>query len=417
MGGMTTEHYAALRHRILSAVGLCALATPAAALSCGGKAVIDPDTGSGTESTGAGADGAGASGASSSGGSGGLGGSGFGGSGQGGSGQGGQISVGGAGVGGATQTTVTCFFLVGDTCPPLLEAPGVYGWCTSELETIVAWQAGPVPGPGDCCYEVEINQEFCGKVGRPLRIDDAPRCADPRPGDETWAGVDVGAGFHGLTERARAALADAWLRDAFFEHASVAAFSHAALELLAVGAPPELLRDTHQAAMDEVHHAELCFALARRFGGEPTGVGAFADAKRIEVRGDLVHVAVLTFLEGCVGETLGAAIAREQHERATDSGVRGALDVIARDEARHAELAWRTVAWALEVGGSEVRAALVAALADADRYAPTLRAALDTSVERFGRLTAESAAAVRTRALREVVWPCAAALFGVEAAA
>ena len=36
------------------------------------------------------------------------------------------------------------------------------------------------------------------------------------------------------------------------------------------------------------------------------------------------------------------------------------LEIVVRDETAHAELAWRTVAWALSAGGDEVRRAVQA---------------------------------------------------------
>ena len=121
--------------------------------------------------------------------------------------------------------------------------------------------------------------------------------------------------------------------------------------------------------------------------------------------------------EGCVGETVAAALAAEQAERASDAAVRQLLAGIASDESRHAELAWRTVAWAIGHGGDRVRVAVRDAFAAAmgelalgdlaERDCPDLEA--------HGRLSASSAAAVRRRALREVVGPCAAALLGAHA--
>jgi hypothetical protein len=50
--------------------------------------------------------------------------------------------------------------------------------------------------------------------------------------------------------------------------------------------------------------------------------------------------------EGCVGETLGAAIGGWQAAAAADPAVRAAMPGIARDEAGHATLAWQVDAWA-----------------------------------------------------------------------
>ena len=45
----------------------------------------------------------------------------------------------------------------------------------------------------------------------------------------------------------------------------------------------------------------------------------------------------------------------------SNPAVRAALHTIIRDETRHAELAWQTLAWALAAGGDEARAAVAEA--------------------------------------------------------
>ncbi len=77
----------------------------------------------------------------------------------------------------------------------------------------------------------------------------------------------------GLALEEREALGAAWLRNALMEHASIAAFARFTLELLAVGAPADLIRDSNAAASDETRHAELCFALASEYLGESEGPG------------------------------------------------------------------------------------------------------------------------------------------------
>ena len=50
-------------------------------------------------------------------------------------------------------------------------------------------------------------------------------------------------------------------------------------------------------------------------------------------------------VEGCVRETWGALIAERQSRLAAEPAVRAAMRRIARDELRHAELAWAVDAW------------------------------------------------------------------------
>jgi hypothetical protein len=243
-----------------------------------------------------------------------------------------------------------------------------------------------------------------GGIGRPLVTADGVITAPRRAGGAWCASMPIATG---LSADARCALADAWARDAAFEHASVASFARFALELMALGAPAHLVAGAHAAALDEVEHARLCYGLASRYG-DAVGPGELPIAGALAIGGDLVALAVSTALEGCVGETASALLAREQAERATDPQVKAALGTIAEDEARHAELAWATLAWALATGGAPVKEALTTAFADAEQHLP--RVAEAHALEPHGRLDVATARDVNARALRDVILPCAAAL-------
>src|ERR1700687_81589 len=66
----------------------------------------------------------------------------------------------------------------------------------------------------------------------------------------------------------------------------------------------------------------------------------------------LRRLAVESLADGCLAEGFAAAIAGEALARAQDSAVREALEIIARDEASHAELSWAILAWCLGAGRS-----------------------------------------------------------------
>lgn len=172
------------------------------------------------------------------------------------------------------------------------------------------------------------------------------------------------------------------------EHASVASFARASLQLLALGAPPELVAGAHAAALDEIEHARLCYGIASRYAGRPIGPGALAvDDAPIAL--SPAAVAVETLLGGCVNEAIAALEARDASDAATDPAIRAALATIADDEARHAELAWRTLAWIVRAHPSCVP--------DLERAI----AALDP----------------RRAVVAEIVLPCARALLGVTSSA
>jgi hypothetical protein len=60
----------------------------------------------------------------------------------------------------------------------------------------------------------------------------------------------------------------------------------------------------------------------------------------------LEDVAVENAVEGCVRETWGAVLASWQSRTAADPEIRAAFASIARDEMRHAALAWSIHRWA-----------------------------------------------------------------------
>jgi len=265
-----------------------------------------------------------------------------------------------------------------------------------------------------------------GGTGRPFLVGAEAKTASPERADRGWALVGLAIEVEGveppppsevsptsMSADHRAALARAWEADGLLEHASIAAFSRFALELLAVGAPPDLIAAASQAAIDEVRHARLCFALAQRYGGETIAPTPFPFGGSVSVSGSLVALAAATAREGCIGETLSAALAAEQLARATDPAVRRALGTITEDESSHAELAWRTVAWAIEHGGEEVRAAVEVVFLEPDRHLPSIAAALDLpagALAAHGRLSPAEARAALIRAVDDVIRPCAQAL-------
>lgn len=128
---------------------------------------------------------------------------------------------------------------------------------------------------------------------------------------------------------------------AHLEAASVAAFRALGRELAVYGAPRSLRRAVRRAARDEVRHARLTRDLALRFGGRyvPPDVTA-KPAPSLET------IARENATEGCVRETYGALVATYQAQAAADPQVRSAMTQIARDETRHAAIAWRIARWA-----------------------------------------------------------------------
>jgi hypothetical protein len=195
--------------------------------------------------------------------------------------------------------------------------------------------------------------------GRPFRGRRGALTAEVAPGDEWIAHAEPEVAS--LSPEDRAELAREWLIEARAEHASIAAFSALSLDLMAQGAPPTLVDRAHRAAIDEVVHARLCFGLASAYAGKDLSPGPFPGLReRPGPTGDEVaRLAVESLQDGCLVEGFAARVAREAAQEATDPAVRATLAVIARDEARHVQLAWDVLEWCLERGaGAAVEHAL-----------------------------------------------------------
>jgi hypothetical protein len=160
-----------------------------------------------------------------------------------------------------------------------------------------------------------------------------------------------------LTPERRVRIRDEWTLAAQAEHASIASFDRFSLQLLALGAPPTLLLQSHQAAIDEVNHAQISFAIASVYAGQSLGPGALALDGRAFADFTLSFVVQSAVAEGCVGETLAAIEAEAAGEGAQSDVLRQALSLIAADEAEHAALAYRFAAWAVGAFGDEARRA------------------------------------------------------------
>lgn len=134
-----------------------------------------------------------------------------------------------------------------------------------------------------------------------------------------------------------------WADRGVGEHASIASFAAFVIALLTHQAPPDLIEDALKAASDELRHAQLAFGRAAAANGG-VGLGPTAlPASRLDFSQDLTKLAQAVAQEGCIDETLSALFLAHQSEQET--GDKELLWSIAKDEARHSQLAWRTLMW------------------------------------------------------------------------
>lgn len=131
------------------------------------------------------------------------------------------------------------------------------------------------------------------------------------------------------------------------EHASVASFSRAVLGLMELGAPAWLLDRTMVAAREEIHHAQMAFAIARSWSHEPFYISGMEDLLKRQENTGLDEFVVRTVREACAGETPAVLRVAVALRFVQDAQIREYLNTVLVEERRHAELAWSTVAWAL----------------------------------------------------------------------
>ena len=198
----------------------------------------------------------------------------------------------------------------------------------------------PVLGRGSVkqvygCHVGETND--AGAVTSVLCDEKLERCGVPfaaggrpplglRPRGTIAARDPVGAFFAGM---------------AHVEAAAVDGFVELATALAVHRAPTLLVENARRAADDERRHARVAAAFARRFGASappPVVIDAVA-APSLET------LAVANAREGCVVETYGAVVTEWQSRTARDRALRRAFVNIARDEMRHAELAFAVARW------------------------------------------------------------------------
>jgi hypothetical protein len=191
------------------------------------------------------------------------------------------------------------------------------------------------------------SQATC-QVGRPFLVRGEERLAGVEARHD-WCAAGIEPDLDDVTPSERAALAQGWTRIARMEHASIAAFARFTMQLMALAAPAELVRAAQTAMGDETEHALMAFGLASAYAGMPVGPSALSIDGALDGC-DVTGFVAMLLREGCIGETVAAIEAREGADRAADPRVRAVLSTIARDELRHAELAWRTLAWLVSEG-------------------------------------------------------------------
>jgi hypothetical protein len=299
---------------------------------------------------------------------------------------------------------LACTMAIGDQSCEQQCPEGVCGECQGETADRIG-ACGPYENAGMCCSLVAFADGCGGGIeGRPFVVESIARVAVLER---------LGGGREATREPVGARLAAHWARVARAEHASVASFAQFCMQLLALGAPAELVRDALAAAGDEVRHARAALALASELAGESLAFGVL-DVRGAAASAELEALVIACVREGCIGETLSALELATAAEGCQDPQLAALLQAIADDETRHAALAWRFVQWALARRPS-LRGPVAELFADLQAGVYVDEGLTREQRERLragGCLPALDRRRVEREGIRELIQPCAAGLLG-----
>ena len=136
---------------------------------------------------------------------------------------------------------------------------------------------------------------------------------------------------------------ESWLWRMEQEHLAVSVFSRLAIKLALLGCQPVVLEMVTRAAADEVRHASLCGAVARRWLGDDAVPEFFVGAPlKTDWRAATAQQAVvLDVIETCcVSETLTGVFFTHMLAMTTEPVARATVKSLLADELDHGRVGW-----------------------------------------------------------------------------
>ncbi|MCA9623330.1 MAG: hypothetical protein KC731_30125 [Myxococcales bacterium] len=139
-----------------------------------------------------------------------------------------------------------------------------------------------------------------------------------------------------------AAAREIWLQATLAEHHSAEAAAATARAMIGAQAPVDLAALAARFAIDELLHAELCARVAAALGEAP---GSRARPQRPALSPPpgcrpLLRAAWLCVRHFCIGEAVSAPILKATAVGASHPVLQKLFELLARDEAQHAQLGW-----------------------------------------------------------------------------
>jgi hypothetical protein len=154
----------------------------------------------------------------------------------------------------------------------------------------------------------------------------------------------------------RAELARIWGERIPTEYRSITGFSTLSFDLIAAGAPVDLVAVCHRVCIDELRHTELAVKMVEIYGGHlpplPREISSLPADESLTAVAQACRSAILL---SCLGETFACTELAMLRDRAVDPVVRGVLTVFLSDEIVHARLGWAYLAHAFKTADEGTR--------------------------------------------------------------
>jgi hypothetical protein len=166
-----------------------------------------------------------------------------------------------------------------------------------------------------------------------------------------------------LSPTLRAELARIWTERIDTEYRSITGFSTFSFDLIAAGAPVDLVAVCHRVCLDELRHTELAVRMVELYGGPeppmPRGLSSLPADESLTAVAQACRSAILL---SCLGETFACAELDMLRERTVCPAVRGVLSIFLADEIVHARVGWAWLGHAVPQASDQTRAQAAAAV-------------------------------------------------------
>ncbi len=148
------------------------------------------------------------------------------------------------------------------------------------------------------------------------------------------------------------AIRQEWARRVQAEYCSALLTQEITLQLMRLGAPPDLVRDGMRIAEEELSHAEMSLEVFRQAGGE--GTPTVDTSAALLEQGDLFTSTLSSILRiFCLGETVAVPLFANLRQHCKKDFASEVFDQILRDEVGHRQFGWDVLDWFIATVGEE----------------------------------------------------------------